>query len=232
VPASRIGAYGSAGLVDWLIQRGRATFGWAVQTWGAVTANINLCQMYSPVPGAPSNLGGSVDPNECLQQDWGQNPAPALAHSTTLEGDLLMSRACTDVVTGGCWVVGDDGGVFAYQGAPMLGNAVGKGWNIGTGTPNPIVGIVAFGTGYSIIAQWGPADFRFYSFPSTRPMPVGAQGPAGKDGATGPAGKDGAPGTPGKDGPPGVGTDNVALSAEVAAISAKLLAAGDTLAAP
>jgi len=120
VPPARIGAYGSAALVDWLIGRGQATYGWAVQTWGLLTPRIHLQQMYNPIPGAPSNLGGTVDPNQTLIADWGQHPAPA----PTASGGTNLP-ASTDVVA--TWVLPGtngaarcqlhaDGGLFAFGG--------------------------------------------------------------------------------------------------------------------
>lgn len=158
VPVSRIGAYGSAALVDWLIATGKATFGWAVETWPGSPAGLHLRQMYNAVPGAPSNLGGIVDPNECLQADWGQHPAP----NTPPPGGSMTPFVCADPISGGTWAIEADGAVYTADGAPFCGGAnQHPEWHIA-----PIVGLAPWTTGYVIVSD-DPNDttgdrFRYY----------------------------------------------------------------------
>ena len=246
VPVSRIGAYGSAALDDWLIQRGHASYGWAVETWGALTPRINLCQMYNPVPGAPSNLGGSVDPNECLTADWGQTPAPATtAVPTSTEVDD-MSRVAFDVISGGTWAIDANGAVFTADGAPYFGGLnQHPDWKAGSGT-NLAVGIAPWSNGYVIVtleSTDGTGDhFRYYRFAGGADRPTvqafsagkaGPQGPTGAPGAAGPTGYSitgpaGPPGPAGEPGPAGT-ADLSVVTASVEAINAKLTAAGQAL---
>ncbi len=103
VPVSRLGGYGGPDLLDWLHSRGRITNGIAVETWGAVRPWMQLRQMYNPVPGAPSNLGGAVDPDQCLQADWGQVPSP-IAETPHEENDVGVVDSYTARIDGsGIW---------------------------------------------------------------------------------------------------------------------------------
>lgn len=81
VPVSRVGFYGSAVNAQHMKAIGLATYGWAVETWPGSPVGLHLRQMYNPVPGAPTNFGGQVDPNMVMLPEFGQwsatTPPPA-----------------------------------------------------------------------------------------------------------------------------------------------------------
>lgn len=83
-PVSRIGDYGSSRQIAHMMALGLCSYGWAVETWPGDHMAHNLVQLYNPVPGAPHNFNGQVDPNMILKADWGQwsavNVAPTSAY--------------------------------------------------------------------------------------------------------------------------------------------------------
>jgi len=91
---------------------------------------------------------------EILSRAFGEAAAP-IPPPATKKGRRNMTL--TDPATGGVWVLGDDGAIFAYDGAPYLGGA-------NTANPGgyPAVGLSAFqdhhGHGYCITLDWGDAD--------------------------------------------------------------------------
>lgn len=105
-PLSRVGDYGSARQIAHMQAIGLCTYGWNVQTWPGEPTGCHLTQIYNPVPGAPSNLGGQVDPNMILTADWGQwsaltppvrqasqETAMVTPHPTTNRRDVFYATA-------------------------------------------------------------------------------------------------------------------------------------------
>lgn len=118
VPLARVGDYGSARQIAHMQAIGLTTYGWAVQTWPGDHTGCHLIQMYSPVPGAPSNLGGAVDPNMILQADWGQwstlTPDPVSDYSrlSGQEDGPMNANTAPDGLRQDMVMIGTDGHLY------------------------------------------------------------------------------------------------------------------------
>lgn len=111
------------------------------------------------------DCGSSFPLDRVLQMAGGSAPAPS--------GSEDRRMVLTDEISGGLWVLLDDGSVYTYDGAPYLGGTNNARMNA---AGYPVYGIADDGDGYVIVLDWGDADgdghaadggdrFRRYRFP-------------------------------------------------------------------
>jgi hypothetical protein len=117
-----IGGYGSQPLVELLIARGVIGYGQQVGGWSTTVSSS--CHLYQRLtPSVLAAFAGSVDEDAILKPDYGQVPRPA---GTDLGGPVMPQLAapiCAGVIRpqeDGYWMIGRDGGIFAFGGAPSF----------------------------------------------------------------------------------------------------------------
>jgi hypothetical protein len=99
--------------------------------------------------------------------------AMASGATTAPANEEVRRMVLTDEVSGGIWILNQDGGVFTYDGAPYLGGTNNDQCNE---AGYPVYGLASHGDGYAVVLDWGddgsghaPADggdrFRRYHFP-------------------------------------------------------------------
>lgn len=137
--------YGPAGAGRYLFSRGLIVAFWQTnaRAWnGNGTDSEQAALIQRTSHSFPQFPAGAYDENDVMRSDWGQTPKPVPPKPPTpapgpppitkvkpmyspalVLPPIAASCACP---TGGCWLVADDGAVFAFGGAPYEGGANGQ----------------------------------------------------------------------------------------------------------